>query len=239
MNSKLVSALKMTTQPVAVIKTDAVPSGALQYREGTVGGCMIAFLEAASKGRIAAFQETTAGCGGARTGLGFAPANRTHLSSFLSSGTESMPGEYYKKTPDLAADYVDHLPVSHPEPVLVLKPFHLLTEKDEPVSAVFLVNADQLSGLVTLANYDRPTVDSVRIRFGSGCTQCILYTMCDSEEENDVCTIGLTDPSSRLHLSADLISFSIPWRRFLEMERNVENSFLAKETWMKLRERIH
>lgn len=238
MESKLREALNMTMQPIAVIKTHAIPSGALRYREGAVGGCMIAFLEAAAKGRTAAFTESTCGCPGGRTGLGFAPANRDHLSFFLSAGTENMPGEYYKKTPDLAGEYVDQLPSARPEPVLLLKPLDQVSEDEAPVSIVFLVNADQLSGLVTLANYDRPTGENVRIRFGSGCSQSILYSMCDSEFGSDVCTIGLTDPSSRLHLSPSLLSFSIPWRRFLEMEDNVEESFLTKETWYQLRPRI-
>ena len=52
------------------------------------------------------------------------------------------------------------------------------------------------------------------------------------------CTLGLTDPSARLHLDKSLLSFSIPYPRFLEMERKVEDSFLTKSLWLELRKRI-
>ena len=195
-------------------------------------------LEAASKGRTAAFTEDTCGCGGGRTGLGFAPMDRERIVPFLSTGTAEMPGEHYKKTPALVEAYADSLPAPSPAPCLVFKPLDRVAEDETPVSVVFLVNADQLSGLVTLANFDRSDGDAVQVRFGAGCAQAVLFAMTDGEAGRDRCTIGLTDPSGRLHFSRDLLSFAIPWKRFLEMEANAEGSFLTKETWTKLRARI-
>ena len=69
-------------------------------------------------------------------------------------------------------------------------------------------------------------------------TQSVLYAMTDQEAGETRCTLGLTDPSGRLHMRKDLLSFAIPWKRFLEMEADAEGSFLTKETWTKLKERI-
>jgi len=238
MNSRIKERLNMKTQPVAVLKADGAPEGAMGFKAGAMGACMIGMLEAVSKGRTAAFTPETCGCGGGMAGLGFAPMNRARIVPFLSRGTAEMPGEFYKASPALVETFVDSMPSVSPAPCLLLKPLDRVTEDEVPVSVIFLVNADQLSGLITLANYDAPAGDNVTVRFGSGCAQSVLYAMADSEADAKRCTIGLTDPSGRLHLSPDLLSFSIPWKRFLEMEANAEGSFLTKETWTRLRERI-
>lgn len=238
MNSKIREAICLKTSPVAVIKTDLCPEGAVSFREGATRHCLIALLAAASKGRTAVFRAETAGCNGGRVGLGFAEMEAEHISHFLSTGSKTTQGEFYKKSPELARCYVDSLPCTQPKTYLVLKPLDHVCDGEEPVSVIFLVNAEQVSALATLANYDCPSGDNVQLRFGSGCAQAILYPMCDSEAGRNVCTLGLTDPSSRLPLDKDLLSFSIPYPRFLEMEANAEESFLTKHTWAKLKSRI-
>ena len=52
MTSKLRDAIRLRTQPVAVLKSDTLPQGALQFKEGG-GGCLIALLNAAAEGRTA------------------------------------------------------------------------------------------------------------------------------------------------------------------------------------------
>ena len=238
MNSKLREFLNMDRQPVAVIKTDSIPEGAAGFKPGTMGACLIGLLEAASKGRIAAFTADTCGCGGGRAGLGFAEMERERIVPFLSTGTPEMPGEHYKKSPALVEDFLKTFPAPSPAEVLVFKPLDRVAEEETPLSVVFLANADQVSGLITLANYDCPAGDNVIVRFGSGCAQSVLYAMTDSEDGRDRCTLGLTDPSGRLHMNRDLLSFAIPWGRFLKLEANAEGSFLTRETWTKLRGRI-
>lgn len=238
MKSKIQAAIRLNTSPVAVIKTDLCPEDAVSFPEGAAGHCLIGLLAAASKGRTAVFRAETAGCNGGRVGLGFVKMEPEPISHFLSTGSETMAGEFYKKSPELARRYVDSLPRTQPKTYLVLKPLEQVREDEEPTNVIFLVNADQVSALTTLANYDCPTGDNVQIRFGAGCAQAVLFPMCDGEAGRGVCTLGLTDPSSRLRLDKNLLSFSIPYARFLEMEANVEDSFLTKHTWSQLKERI-
>ena len=238
MKSKLKELLNMHTQPVAILKAQSVPAGALTFPPGTMGVCLIGMLEAASKGRTAAFTEDTCGCGGGKAGLGFAPMDRERIVPFLSTGTPEIPGKFYKQSQALVEAFLDTFPEAEPAPCLVMKPLDQMEETETPFSVVFLVNPDQLSGLITLANYDRPAGDGVTLRFGSGCAQSVLYAMADSAQGAERCTVGLTDPSGRLHVSRDLLSFAIPWQRFLAMEANAEGSFLTKGTWTSLRARI-
>lgn len=102
---------------------------------------------------------------------------------------------------------------------------------------IFLVNADQLSGLVTLSNFDRKSIDNTSVTFGGGCAQSILFPF-SAENTNQKCFIGLTDPSARKCISGEILSFSIPWARFKEMKNVAEESFLTKETWGTIAKRL-
>ena len=235
--SKIARATKRAQYPVAVLKTDQFLEGALHFKQGK-RGCVIAFLSAAAKGKTAIFSESTTPCPGGRAGLGFCRIP-DHMKYFLSDGGQGFSkGEFYKKTPELAQRYIEEMKLSKPAQYIVFKPFNFLEEDERPEVVIFLVNADQLSGLVTLANYDCPTQDNVHVEFGAGCAQSILYALLEQETGHGKCIIGLTDPSARKVIQKELLSFSIPYQRFLEMENNVDSSFLTKDTWEFLLKRI-
>jgi hypothetical protein len=103
---------------------------------------------------------------------------------------------------------------------------------------VFLANADQVSALAVLANYGRPGNDNVILRFAAGCqSMCLLPDRMNLEEPYRA-VLGMTDITARPLVPAQVLSFTIPWPMFLEMEANVRGSFLDHKDWQKVKARL-
>lgn len=240
MESKIKNLLKLKNNIVTVFQTDELPEKVLQFQKGK-WGCFAAMLAAVANGKVAAFSEETTACVGGRAGLGFSKYPLGWIEYFLSCGSENVERcEHYKRTPEFARDFVENIANALIEKLpprlkfLVLKPLELLAENETPEVIIFLVNADQLSGLVTLANYDSAGNDAVKILFGAGCAQSILYPLSDK----NFCYVGLTDPSARKFIDKNLLAFSLSYERFLTLENFAEESFLKYSAWDKISGRI-
>lgn len=152
-----------------------------------------------------------------------------------------LEGERYVKSPELVQEFLEQLPMYQiPSRYVVFKPLKDVNPEDEiPVAVVFLANPDELSALVILANYARKGPENVIIPFAAGCQTIGIIPYREAMLENPRAVVGLTDISARLYakkqLGDNLLSFTVPWKMFLEMEENVEGSFLERPTWKRLR----
>ena len=240
MESQIKNLIKLKNQPVAVIQADELNEKVLQFKPGK-WGCTIAMLAAAANGKIAAFSKDTVTCTGGRAGLGFEKYPLGWIEYFLSCGSETVERcEHYKQTPELAKNFIENVSnklIGQLPPLkkfLLFKPLKFVTENEVPEVIIFLANADQISGLVTLANYDSATNDAVKVLFGAGCAQVVLYPMTDK----NFCYVGLTDPSARKFVDKNLLAFSLSYERFLQLESLAAESFLNYDAWQKIAGRI-
>ncbi len=244
MESKIADILKLHLHPVAVLFTHDKPEGAIEFKNSG-HGCVVSLFGAAARGRTAAVSRETVRCSGAIVGLGFGCAWDTvpgGIEYFLSTGRgEGYPeGEGYKKTPELAREAVNRFPITDiPYEYVVFKPLSdVNAQHEKPVLVSFLANPDQLSALVVMANYRRPSNENVVVPFAAGCSQVCLIPYQESLKEEPRAVIGLTDVTVRPLVDPEVLSFTVPHRMFLEMEEDIPGSFLQKRSWAKVMERI-
>jgi len=244
MESRIAGELKLRYQPVALLFTNERPAGAVQFAEGK-WGCVIAMLTAAAKGKTAVFDRKTVGCAGGITGLGFGCGFEKlpgGIDYFLSCGRgEGFPeGEGYRKTPEIARGFIDSLPITDiPYTYIVFKPLSAVDpERETPQLIIFYATPDQLTALVTLANYETPGTDNVIIPQAAGCQSIGIIPYREAQQEHPRAVVGLLDSSARPFVPADLLSFTVPFRMFQTMEANIPGSFLERSAWQKVRARI-
>ena len=251
MNSLLVNALKLQLQPVAIMLTDDKPSEGIHFKEGNMSGCVGAILVTASKKNcVAFFDRKTFGCPGGGTGLGFgdrygkfpidcllSTGNKEIAAQMNRTGTAMDEGERFFKNPELARSWVNSLPFTDiPARYVVFKPWEQVMQQDEIELIVFFANADQLSALVVMADYNRGSNQSVAAPFGAAC-QSILFGYAEAKKENPRGVIGFFDISKRSIVDRETLTFTVSYRMFQEMEASVEGSFLELPVWKKLQER--
>ena len=258
MKSEIAKAIQLRYSPVAILFSDEKPAETLQFKEGR-WGCVIAMLSAAAKGRTAVFDRKTYGCIGGGTGLGFGNTYTGMpggIEYFLSTGNQEFcasevgknivknwpalsHGEAYKQTPAFAKSFADALPYYDvPSEYVIFKPLEQVLPDEQPAVIIFLATPDQISALVTLANYGRHGGDNVIVPWGAGCHSIGIMPLQEGRSEKPRAVIGLTDVSARKQVDKDILSFSVPYSMFLEMESHVPESFLAREEWLKVKERI-
>lgn len=242
MESYLVKKLSLHYESVAVLLSNEKPEEALQSKEGK-WSCIIPLFIAAAKGKTSVFERKTTNCPGGKAGLGFGqfPNYPDGIEYFLTVGKEGkFQGEGYIKNSELGEDFVKCLPITDiPYKYVIFKPLSQVDiTKEKPEIIVFYVNTNQLSALTVLANYYREGNENVMIPFASGCQSIFLLPYAETQKENPRAVVGLTDITVRPMLETDMLSFSVPYKMFLDMEKSVEGSFLEKHLWYRVVEKM-
>jgi len=202
--------------------------------------CFVCALGEVRAGASQAYVKEAVGCAGGRRYLGFSTHLRPNFEYFLSYGIPGeMEGERYKKSPERVRDLMrEHPPFEAPGRSIVFKRWDKLGPQDEPLVVVFFAAPDVLSGLFTLANYDEATSHGVVAPMGSGCSSIVYYPYLEGRSAQPRAVLGMFDVSARPCVPADVLTFAVPWTKFVRMVENMEESFLITASWGKVRSRI-
>jgi hypothetical protein len=120
----------------------------------------------------------------------------------------------------------------------LFKRWDMIEEADEPDVVVFFAQPDVLSGLFTLANFDAGDPNRVSCPFSSGCGSIFQYPYLEKEADCPKAVIGMFDVSARPFVPENVLSFSVPMKKFITMLDNIEESFLITDSWNKVQQRI-
>ncbi len=154
-------------------------------------------------------------------------------------GGDFLLGERYLKNADVTKRFVAGLPFRDVgEKVVIAKPLESISDDDNVKSVTFFVEPDGIAALVNLANHLRPERENVGIPWAAGCQVIGIFAYRELRSDNPRALVGMTDLSARKNvrgqLGTQVMSFTIPWPMFLEMEENVEGSFFQRHTWKAL-----
>jgi hypothetical protein len=202
--------------------------------------CLIGNLRRVREGHPFVYDSKSPGCTGGKRYSGFSKTLRPDFEYFLSCGIPGkMEGERYKKTPELVQEYLkNHPPFEAPGQYLVFKRWDMLRSDEQPVVVIFFASSDVLSGLFTLANFDHSDPFAVIAPMGAGCASIINYPMEESRQLSPRCVLGMFDVSARPHVPENILTFSIPIKRFEQMVENMGESFLITDSWQAIKKRI-
>ena len=226
--------------PIAFYYTDQ--RGSAELMEPPSGHrCVICDLSRVRKGNSLCFDGDTVGCGGAKRYFGFTRELMPGFEYFLSCGIPGkLEGERYKKSPELVKETMKRLPdFRAPAEFIVFKRWDMLDESDDPEVVVFFARPDVLSGLFTLANYDEVDPNGVFAPFAAGCGSIVQYPYLEKDSDHPRCILGMFDVSARPCVPEEVLTFSVPMKKFVRMIENMEESFLVTPSWKKVNQRMN
>lgn len=202
--------------------------------------CIIADLARIRRGESVCFDANAIGCPGGKRYTGFRRELMPGFEHFLSCGIPGrMPGERYKKTPELVKQALEYMPdFEAPAPYIVFKRWDMLELSDNPAVVIFFATPDVLAGLFTLANYDEAEPNAVYTPFAAGCAAIVEYPYLENQVDRPRAVLGMFDISARPAVPGNVLTFAVPMAKFERMVRNMDESFLLTSTWGGVRNRI-
>ncbi len=227
MESEIVRNLMPEFEPVAVVWTDAIPSDALQFKEGRFGCTLHLFAEASRRGRIAGGSRRSIVCNGGRAALGLgndldaSDETLDRYAAVFSKGTKSTKdrvayqaqidaapknwrhlmeyGERRHCNSELAKEWILHgLPrYDIPHEYVLFKPLSCTASGENVRAVIFPVSPVELSGLITLAGSVMPGTDSVQVPQGADCSKIAAFVYAQADSDAPRAVLGMLGVDGR------------------------------------------
>ncbi|MFX1338836.1 MAG: DUF169 domain-containing protein [Promethearchaeota archaeon] len=246
---KFKSVFKLNYPPIAFFYTNNPPIEVYNPKRtsGINFPCIIQLLNGVKSGSTLVLGKRSRNlCPGGLTYLGFKKPMKG-LENFLSTGIPGpkegeiiMEGERFAKTPELAKKFLDKIPFRKSSAeYAVFMPLDQVNPKQyEPQLVIFYVKNDQLAGLNQLANFD--TLNRTILGIGSACSTIITESLAEIENNDEPRPVLglLSDILARRHVKPDEVSFTVGYKKLIQMYNNIEESFLKLEAWNTIYNRI-
>lgn len=228
----LVEEFALRYDPFAVWMSDTKPDDAHEppqdHRQ-----CVVSMLRVVPLGQVVALQGDSHVCPVGGYFLGFADEPPRGADEYFAHG-----GERLKDSSERArVHFAESRPFPRDEKYCLVARLDTLPDDIEPEVVIALVNADSLSALLTLANFDRDGLDNVIAPFTSGCAGLIEEPLKEAVSPEPRAVIGLFDVMVRHLVDPDILSFAVPYARLLEMLGNMEGSFMGQPYWQEIKAR--
>ncbi|HWQ65568.1 MAG TPA: DUF169 domain-containing protein [Methanospirillum sp.] len=202
--------------------------------------CIICDLAKVKAGTSLAFDARSITCRGGLRYCGYQHERPPEFEYFLSYGIEgTLEGERYKKTPEIVNEWQQDIAIIPASgKVIIFKRWDHLEPEDNPSVVIFFARGEVLSGLFTLANFDRVDPFGVITPMGAGCSSIVHYPWIEEQSSDPRAVLGMMDPSARPCVPLDTLTFAIPMKKFTTMIRDMEESFLITPSWDKVRKKM-
>ena len=202
--------------------------------------CLICQINKARAGTPLVFDAGSITCAGGLLYSGFSREFPREFRYFISSGKPGVvEGERYKQTPEIVDAWAESLPELPPHgTTLHVTRWDTLTGSDNPEVVVFFARPETLSGLFTLANFDRSDPNGVVCPMGAGCSAILLYPWLEQQKDEPRVVLGMFDPSARKCVPLDVLTMAFPMKRFERVVGLMEESFLITKDWETVGKRI-
>lgn len=236
---KLINELNLDGSPIGIKLIKEIDE---KSKVAHIKGCMVKLLNNVSRGEEFILTLEHIGCPGAIRGCGFKdnipnmPGGFGHFISY-GKGKGYPKGERIKANPEIAMEMIENQPnnVFGGKEYISLKPYKDYMEVD---TVGFIVNPDQLSALIHLYNFKDWRYDNIIAPMCSGCASIFRIPFYEMTRENPRAVIGNVDIFSRPHLDKNTFVFVVPHNRYLEMIKNIDDSFFYSHIWNGIKKRL-
>jgi Uncharacterised ArCR, COG2043 len=268
MESEIVRWLEPELAPVALVWSDEVPAGAVQPRPGKFVCILNLFAETARTGRITGGGRETICCSGGRAALGLGDdlissrESMEHYATVFSKGLAVAPdphahrrrmdaarpswrplyelGERRHSSRELAAAWLEaEMPrYSASKRFTLFKRLSDVAPADDVRVVIFLVNAVELAGLVTLVGSVLDGTDAVKVPQGADCFRIAGFA-CSQKEPALQAVLGMLDVDGRevmrRRFHDGVVTLALPAPLFQRVEREAHDSVLQTPGWKRLK----